>query len=411
MSYEIRGITPENLPELHRVASTAFGEHMKQERLDDEYLVIEYDRMLGVADGDELVASAGAYSLELTVPGPNVVPMAGVTWVSCLPSHRRRGLLRKMMKFQLDDVARRGEAIAGLTASEAVIYGRFGYGVASQFVEAKVRKTAAHFRDESKATGRIRMVWDDERAKVLPPIFDEWRRRRPGSVDRSEGRFQQMFVDREFDRGGASALFYAVHDDKRGVPDGYVAYRVKEGDREGDAGGTVIVREVIAVDPEVEAALWRFVLDIDLVSKFVLKYQPVDSQVSWRLVDSRGYDGAGVWDFLWLRVMNTAAALSARTYSVDDSLTIEVVDPFRPRGAAAGRFRLDGGPDGATCTKDKNGRADLTIPVDALASAYLGGVKWSTLSAAGRVSGSRKALLRADAMFASTPLPFCNTGF
>ena len=220
-----------------------------------------------------------------------------------------------MMKFQLDDVARRGEALAGLTASEAVIYGRFGYGVASQFVEATVKKTAALLRDAPTASGRIRMVWDDERAKVLPPIFDEWRRQRPGSVDRSEGRWQQLLIDREFDRGGASALFYAVHEDKRGVADGYVSYRIKEGAHEGDADGTCIVREVIAVDPEVEAALWRFVLDIDLVSTFSLRYQPVDSQLPWRLVDSRGYDGAGVWDFLWLwnrvpfRAIQSSAAL------------------------------------------------------------------------------------------------------
>lgn len=409
MGYEIREITAENLPELHRVASTAFGEEPKQERIDDEHLVIEYDRMIGVADGEQLVASAGAYSLEVTVPGPNVVPMAGVTWVACLPSHRRQGILRKMMKYQLEDVARRGEAIAGLTASEAVIYGRFGYGVASQFVEAKIKKSAARFLHEPNVSGRMRMVWDDERTKVMPPIFDAWRRQRCGAIDRSDGRWEQALRDRAFDRRGASAMFYAVHEDKKGIPDGYVAYRIKEGDDDGDATG--IVREVIATDPEVEAALWRFALDIDLTSRFVLPYQPVDSQLHWRLADSRAYHGAGMWDFLWLRIVDTPAALAARTYSADDALVFEIVDPFRPRGAAAGRFRLDGGPDGATCKKDKSGRVDITMSVDALASAYLGGVRWSTLAAAGRVAGDRAALLRADAMFASTPLPFCNTGF
>jgi predicted acetyltransferase len=409
VAYEIREITKDNLPELHRVASTAFGEEPKQERIDDEHLVIEFDRMIGVADGDQLVASAGAYSFELTVPGGNAVPMAGVTWVACLPSHRRRGILRKMMKFQLDDVARRGEPLAGLTASEAVIYGRFGYGVASQWIEAKVRNAHTAFAVEPKASGRIRMVWDDEKAKVLPPIFDEWRRQRCGSVDRSDGRWEQILRDRPFDRGGASAMYHAVHEDKRGVPDGYVAYRIKQGADDGDATG--IVREVIAIDPEVEAALWRFVLDVDLVDRYLLRILPVDSQLAWRLADPRALHTVGVWDFLWLRVMHTPAALTARTYATDDSLVLEIVDPFRPRGAAAGRFRLDGGPDGATCAKEKSARADLTMPVEALGSAYLGGVKWSTLAAAGRVTGTPDALRRADAMFASTPLPFCSTGF
>ena len=410
MSYEIREITPENLPELHRVASTAFGEDPKAERVEDETLVIEYDRMMGVADGDQLVASAGAYSFDLTVPGGAQLPMAGVTWVSCLPTHRRRGILRKMMKFQLDDVARRGEALAGLTASEAVIYGRFGYGVASQFVEAKVRKAGTTFASEPKAAGRVRMVWDDERPKVLPPVFDAWRRQRSGAIHRSEGRWEQVFRDRPYDRDGATALMHAVHEDKRGEPDGYVSWRTKQ-DWNSDDDGTCFVRELVAVDPEVEAALWRFVFDLDLISKWVLRIEPVDSALPWRLSDPRAYHADGVWDFLWLRVMNTPAALSARTYATDDSLVLEVVDPFRPRGAAAGRFRLAGGPDGATCKKDKGGRVDITVPVEALGSAYLGGVKWSTLGSAGRVSGSREALLRADAMFASTPLPFCNTGF
>jgi predicted acetyltransferase len=408
VGYEICEITADNLPELHRVASTAFGEDPKQERIDDENLVVEFDRMIGVADGDQLVASAGAYSFELTVPGGTTVPMAGVTWVACLPSHRRRGILRKMMKFQLDDVARRGEPIAGLTASEAVIYGRFGYGVATQFAEAKVRKSGVAFLAEPKATGRIRMVWEDEKPKVLPLIFDAWRRQRVGSVDRTQGRWEQILRDRPYERHGASAMLHAVHEDKRGAPDGYAAWRIKYDD---DDDATCIVREVVAADPDVEAALWRFVFDIDLTHRFVLRIQPLDSQLHWRLTDSRAYRTEGLWDFLWLRVMNTPAALTARTYAADDSLVLEVVDPFRPRGAAAGRFRLEGGPEGATCKKEKAAKPDLTMSVETLSSAYLGGVRWSTLADAGRVTASPEAIERADAMFRTTRLPFCSTGF
>src|SRR5205814_6303347 len=108
----------------------------------------------------------------------------------------------------------------------------------------------------------------------------------------------------------------------------------------------------------------------DLIERYVLRLDPMDSPLRWRFTDPRAYHVEGVWDFLWLRVMNTPAALTARTYATDDSLVIEVVDPFRPRGAAAGRFRLDGGPDGATCTKEKSARPDLTLSVESLGSAY-----------------------------------------
>jgi predicted acetyltransferase len=409
VAYEIVPVTVDNMEELHRVAHTAFLEHVVPERVDDEKLVVEHERMIAVADGRDVVATAGAYSFDLTVPGNETTPMAGVTWVACLPSHRRRGILRQMMQHQLDDVAARGEAIAGLTASEAVIYNRFGYGVASQYLEAKLQKSRVELLVAVSTDGRMRMVWGSERPKVLPPIFDDWRRQRAGSVQRSDGRWEQILRDREFERHGATALFCAVHEDASGRPDGYVAYRVRESEAEHES--TLIVKEVIAIDPGVEAALWRFVFDIDLIDRFELDLQPVDSSLPWRLVDKRAYRTTGVWDMLWICVIDAVAALEARRYASDGSVVLEIVNPFRPGGAASGRFRLEGGPDGATCRPERSAEADLTMTIDALGSAYLGGVRWSTLAEAGRVSGNRDALRRADAMFATTPSPFCNTPF
>jgi predicted acetyltransferase len=255
----------------------------------------------------------------------------------------------------------------------------------------------------------MRYLWGDERQKVLPSIFDEWRRQRPGSINRSDGRWEAILLDRPFDRRGASAAFYVVHEDERGAPDGYVSYRIKGGDDDGD--NTVILREVVAVDPHVEAALYRFVFDLDLTDRFVLRIEPVDSQVPWRLTDKRAYHSSGLWDFLWLRIMDTPGALAARRYATNDTLVLDIADPFRPDGAAAGRFRLEGGPDGATCVPEQSAAVDITLSVEALGSAYLGGVRWSTLAAAGRASGTTEVLKRADAMFTSAPLPFCNTGF
>jgi len=409
VAYEIIDINADNLPELHRAVSTAFGEESTDEKIADETIHIEYDRMLGVADRGQLIAGAGVYSFDVTLPGGDAIPMAGVTWVGCLPSHRRKGILRKMMKYQLADVVARGEAVAGLTASEAVIYGRFGYGVATKFVDATVRKPGARFLVPPAVGGRTRYVWGDEAAKVLPPIYDEWRVRRPGAVSRSDRFWERILIDRPYERHGASAAFRVVHEDRQGRADGFVSYRIKGGEL--DVDNTVIVREVIAADPEVEAALWQFLFDLDLSEKYELQVQPVDSQVPWRLVDQRAYRCKGLWDFLWIRVLDAPVALAARRYATDDALVIDVVDAFRPKKKAEGRFRLEGGPDGAICTREKSARADITTSVEALGSAYLGGVKWSTLAAAGRVTGAPEALRRADAMFVSTPLPFCNTGF
>ncbi|HEY2812802.1 MAG TPA: GNAT family N-acetyltransferase, partial [Acidimicrobiales bacterium] len=287
MALEIRSIGADDLADLFRVVNTAFGEHPTDQKLEDERLVIEYDRMIGVAEGGQFVAGAGAYSFEHTLPGTTHIPVAGVTWVGCLPSHRRRGVLRSMMRFQLDDVVARGESVAILTASEAVIYGRFGYGLSSQVAWAKIPVRRAAFAIEPSAGGRFRYVWGEERAKVLPSIFDQWRRQRPGAVDRNEGKWKFFFFDREWHRHGASEAFTVVHEDDHGNADGYAWYRTREGKVDGDS--TTLVREVIAIDPEVEAALWRFVLDLDLVTTCEPQVQPVDSQLPWRLADHRAY--------------------------------------------------------------------------------------------------------------------------
>jgi len=407
---ELTRIEPDDLPELHRTVAAAFGEVPTPEAIEDERLTVEYDRMIGVRDSGRSVAGAGAYSFELTLPGATRIPVAGVTWVGCLPSHRRRGILTRIMAHQLDDIAARREAVAILTASEAVIYGRFGYGLSTQAVWAKVPVARAAFVEPPRAGGRMRLVWGEEREKILPPLFDAWRRERPGSIHRSEGRWQFAFRDRERHRDGASALFTAVHEDDAGTADGYVSYRVREGKHDG--ANTTVAQEVIARDPSVEAALWRYLLDIDLCESLDVQVQPVDALLPWLLTDHRAYRVVHVNDFLWTRIVDVPAALTARRYATEGTLVLEVHDPFRPAGAAQGQFRLEGSPDGATCRPvGATADPDLRLDVSALGSLYLGGVRASVLAAAGRLDAAPEAARRADLLFGSEPLPYCNTGF
>jgi predicted acetyltransferase len=334
------------------------------------------------------------------------LPVAGVTWVGVLPTHRRRGILSRMMEHQLDDVVARGESIAVLTAAEAVIYGRYGYGVGSRFAEVEIKTRRSEFAVPVDAGGTMRLVWGDEAAKLVPPIYDAWRRNRNGAVSRNDGVWTHNFQDKEWNRHGWGAQFVVVHQTDAGEADGYARYRVKQGE---DTNRAKVI-EVIALDAEVEAALWRFVLDLDLTSVVEGSRQPIDDPLRWRLADSRDYDTKGVWDWLWVRLLDVPAALSARRYDVAGSVVFEVADRFRPDGEASGRFRLDGGPDGATCTRTTDD-ADITIPVEVLGAAYLGGVPFTALAAARRASGSPDALRRADAMFVTTPQPYCNTPF
>lgn len=392
MDLVLRPVTEDEFAWYVRVVGSHFGEQVRDRDIELLRQQMDLERTIAVLDGDEIVATAAAWTFEVTVPGGAAVPMAGVTFVGVLPTHRRTGLLRRMMADQLDDVVARGEPLAGLTASESGIYGRFGYGVASVKREWSLRREGTELLRPPEAAGRIRIVSVEQATTALPGIYAEAIRRIPGAVRRSEAAWAAWFDDPEHDRRGASALFFAVHEGG-----GYLAWRRR--------GEVLVVHELHAVDDEVEAALFRFALDNDLVTELRGRRRPVDERLAWRLADPRRLVVTNEVDDLYLRVVDPAAALSARTYGTDDELVLDLVDPFRP--ANDGRWLVTG--DGCTRT----GRdADVALTAPELGSIYLGGVKPSLLARAGRVEERRPgALRRADALFASPVAPWLTMGF
>lgn len=408
---ELRPITDDEFEALLEVLYTSFGEDPWPEAPEYERRYFEVDRGLAAFADGEMVASAGAYSFELTLPGGVTAPAAGVTWVGVLPTHRRRGILRSMMDRQLADIAERGEPLAVLTASEGGIYGRFGYGVAAFDVSVDLATRAVGLRPEPDAGGRMRLLRAESARTVLPGIDDATRRQRPGLIKRSDGYWTSYFTDPSDGRDGASGRYYAVHEDDGGRADGYVAYRIRAaapGDR-GLPGHTVITSEFRAEGPEIEAALCRYLLDIDLVATLTLGRRPLDDPLRFRVTDVHRYRVTSVGDGLWVRLVDIAAALAARRYGADGSIVLGVRDPFRP--ANDGPYRLEAGREGAGCRRAPGADPDVSLDVDALGSAYLGGVTFTALAAAGRAAGDRRALLAADALFTSNPLPFADLPF
>ncbi|HEX9969669.1 MAG TPA: GNAT family N-acetyltransferase, partial [Acidimicrobiales bacterium] len=222
---EIRAITEDELPRFVRADGIGFGLVSTEENITDAERVLELDRTVAVFDGDDMVGTAAAFTFELTLPGLSTLPAAGVTWVSVLPTHRRQGVLRRIMEFQLDDVVRRGEPLAVLTASEGGIYERFGYGAATFNYNLEADPGAVVWRDVLPDSGRVRLVDAEEARKALPPVFDRVRRARPGDHQRDDSMWDYWFQDKEKWRNGMSARFYAVHETASGEVDGFAAYR------------------------------------------------------------------------------------------------------------------------------------------------------------------------------------------
>ncbi|MFG2117929.1 GNAT family N-acetyltransferase [Streptomyces sp. NPDC048710] len=383
------------------------GQTSSEERELDKSLT-EFDRSLAAWDGDELVGTAGAFSFRMTVPGGSLVPAAGVTMVSVAATHRRRGVLTSMMRRQLDDVRALGEPLAVLTASEPAIYGRFGYGAATFQLHAEI--------DTSRVQPALPAGTEEIRLRYAQPadvlaeceaVYAALVPRRPGMLARRPGWERAALLDPESERDGASALQCVVAE-RDGEVTGYARFRTKLGWGPTGHNGTVSLEDLAALDPATDAALWRFLFDIDLMTNLTVRGRPVDDAWQYLVSDIRRCVPR-LRDSCYVRLVDVGAALAARTYQTPVDVVFEVADDFCPWNA--GRWRLTGDTKGASCERTTDA-ADLTLSVRELGAAYLGGVSLLSLAAAGRVRELRDgALTEASVAFASPVVPWLPHGF
>lgn len=405
----MRAVTEDEFGAYIRTVQTAFGNHPAEDETAGWRSISEVERTLATFDGDRIVATAGAFTFQLSTPGPRTVRAAGVTEVGVLPTHRRRGLLTALMSRQLDDIAEAGEPVAILTASESVIYGRFGYGAATFHRSVRIDPQRARFTEPLDDAGRIEVLDPSEAVKVVPGIHDRARLEQPGDIGRSEPWWALNITDPRWFRRGAPEKFWAVHVSGAGEPDGYVAYRVSPSWQHGIPGAEVDVAVLVGLHASVELALWRYVLDLDLAGTVIARSRPLDEPLSGRLADPRQLTTTSVTDQVWVRLLDIPEALRARSYGGEGELVFEVADTFR--AASAGRFVLRTTGDQAECARTDQ-KPDISLGVAELSSVYLGQPRLAILAGAGRVvEHTPGAVHRADRLFAGPTIPFCRSGF
>jgi predicted acetyltransferase len=398
--------TRERTDEFFAAVMRGFHDDYVAERWEPMRKVFEPERTFGFQVDGRWISTCGAYTRRLTVPGGSV-PAAAVTVVTVQPSYRRRGLLTEMMTHQLHDIQERGEEpVALLWASESAIYGRFGYGHASPQVRLTGKtKTTAFRPDVDLGSGSVGEVERDQAIPIMKRLHRDLLPRRVGALNRNDDWWVVRWHDPEQWRHGASAYRFAMHYDHGGRPDGYVAFRVKNDWSE--SGAEVSVEEVDAESAEARAALWRFVLDLDLVRRFVRQGAPVDESVRYLVADLRSVK-AEQQEGTYARLVDVPHALEARRYLADIDVTIRVEDPLLPRNN--GTIRLEAGRDGAAVTRVTRGRRrpDLAMNVRDLSSIYLGGTSLAALARAGIVTERTKGAAAATgAAFAWSQPPFC----
>jgi predicted acetyltransferase len=387
--YTIRSVNDGELPDYGQVGLQAFVSPYNAEDLVElDRLVREPDRMLGAFDGDRHVGSAFAYSFEMTVPG-GTVPTAGVSGVAVLPSHRRRGILSALMRRQLADIAAGDEPVAALFASEAPIYGRFGYGMAAAEYDFRISRSDARglLADEGSSKLTLSLARPREAIEQMQAVYDEICPSRPGMMARNEQWWQAQTADPEFARNGRTPLACVIASDDSGAR-GYALYSGKGGwDEDGIPDGKIFVRELFGIDAAAIAAIWADLLSRDLTGEVTARMRATDDPLPYLLGDSRRVR-TKIGDGLWVRLVDVPAALRRRRYASDAELVIEVTDSLL--AANQGRWRLrTGGRSGDAACEQTADEPDLALPVSVLGAAYLGGSRLGVLAGIGRITEFR----------------------
>jgi predicted acetyltransferase len=403
MTIEIRNPSADELRAAMEATHVAFADPLSDEHFARHSKMLPLGRFYAAYDDDRVpVGTAADYEFRLTVPGSELAT-AGVTWVGVLPSHRRRGILTQLMRRELDDIHERGEPLAVLWASEAAIYGRFGYGIAAPTVQIEADQTRFALRDKPPPEGRVRIVPLDEALEPCAQVYETVRPTVPGFTARSSEWWTNFrLADPEEWRRGASPKYVAIVE-LDGAPAAYALYRIKQDWQHGFSHSEVRLVETLAASPAAERELWRFIFGIDLIARVEGRLDPA-SPLFLMVVDPRSLQ-LRVSEGLWLRLVDIEAALAGRSYANDDEVVLDVRDDFCPWNA--GRWRV--GRAGVSRT---DADVDLELDIADLASVYLGGFTFARLAAALRVREAKGgALTRADDLFRTERPPYCPEDF
>ncbi|MFG3661448.1 GNAT family N-acetyltransferase [Streptomyces sp. NPDC047706] len=404
----IRPITEEELADWHRAMSVGFLQRptLAEEQLQARRAQFVPGRLLGAFDGDRCVATFRSFAQEVTAVGGAFVPADAVSNVTVSPTHRRRGLLSRMMTEDLTAAKERGDVVATLVAAEYPIYGRYGFGPATTAAEwtVDVPRTGLDRRwSGPQDGGRIDLVDAEDVRKLGPELHERLRRTQPGAVSRSElwwrintgaARFHSSWTE----------PYYALYRSAAGEVEGLVSYESDDKWHGKQPQNTADVNWLIAVTPAAERALWHFLCSIDWITHVKSGWRAPDDLLPMFLPDPRAARLTEQADWLWVRVLDVVRALQARTYEGSGALVLEVVDAG---GFAGGRYRLEASEQGASCVPS-SASADLTLDVADLAALWLGDESAVRLAALGRVREERAGAARsADALLRTSRRPWC----
>jgi predicted acetyltransferase len=407
-SITIRPIRDDEIRDFLTAIRDGFGSDGPPEDTSERFRsILPAERTLAAFDGDRIVGTFGGFDMQLTVPGGAQVPMEGTTIVTVFPTHRRMGLLSAMMGRHLEHAASEGYPIAGLWSSDADIYARFGYGIATHYRSVKMHAGQIDFRGEVPID-RVRRITPDEAGQLLPDVFDRIRRTRPGMTSRSASWWEhRIILDEPWMAEGKTKRRWVVHDGPDGI-DGYASYRQKSGFEAGYNKGSVSIIDVQSETSEAHASLWSYLTRVDGFPEVEYDYLPLDDPLPRMIVEPRRVVTTETRDALWIRILDVKAALEARSYEYDGSLVIGVEDRFRPEGSGSFRLQVE---EGSATVERVDVEPEIQLADDVLGALYLGGQSAHSYASARRIMGSPDSIALTDRLFRTMRAPWIQEVF
>ncbi|MFE3161830.1 GNAT family N-acetyltransferase [Streptomyces sp. NPDC059224] len=405
---EVRPVTEPELEDWHRALNTGFLQQptLTADQLEARRKQFVPGRLLGAFDGSRCVATFRSFDQELTAVGGATVPADAISSVTVSPTHRRRGLLTRMMSKDLAAAKERGDVVATLIAAEYPIYGRYGFGPATTLTEwtVEVGRTGLDPRWSAPEDGaRIDLLDAEDVRKLGPELHERVRRGTPGAVSRSELWWQLRTGAVRFETDWTEP-FHAAYRSADGAVEGLVAYTADDTWHGKQPDETATVKWLLGATPAAERALWHYLCSIDWITRVKSGWRSPDDLLPHYLPDPRAARITSQADWLWVRILDVVRALEARTYDAEGALVLEVVDR---QGLAGGRFRLAASAGRATCAPTAED-PELVLDVAELAAVWLGDQSVARLHALGRVRETRVGAVRkADALLRTPGRPWC----
>ena len=393
MALEIRTPTLDEWPAVCRADARVFGSTCTPEDIDDRLKMHEIDRFRIAIDDGQIVGVAASYSMDVSLPGGAIVPMGGVTWVSTAATHRRQGLMRRVVGAVHDDIDARGEPVASLNAAEGGIYEHLDYGIATRRAVTQINPRLTRMRDEFRVPpGSVRYLEGDEVVPAISAIWDRHQPVRSGETGRPLAVQIYLYDQRRKPFLSQSEAAYLGH------RDGYATYRIEEQWHDGNAAHVLHLLELLALTPEAHAALWQTLLGVDLVGEIRSRNVAVDDPLPFLLENQRAVRTRDLNDGVWVNVRDIPASFGARTYRTTDRIVVEV------DGTA---WAIDGGPEAASCTLVRT-EPDLVTTHAWFSAMLYGGVLPSALIAGRRMTARNADVVgRADMFFTTSLAPHC----